>query len=153
MSGRAGRLEPRDVLHGHILDKEFTIREICKKVRWQRDKYRSMQADVASGASLRGNAEDLKKYEIFDKIWGDSPPFPNDEEIKGNAYQTARPRVRGDFEELRDVYRHLTLAVGKIFTDTDEQDPLKRAFELIDDAKACDLNEKVKKQRVLEIKA
>ncbi|XP_037474053.1 probable transcription factor At1g61730, partial [Triticum dicoccoides] len=145
-----GRSQLPDVLHGHIMDrKEFTISEIYEKVRRMRDKYRSMRATVASGAPLRGGADDLRKYEISNKIWGDLPPLPNGGNKKGN--HAPGPRVRRDFEELQDIYPHLALVVEKIAADG--QGPLKRAFELIDDAKARKLNAKVKKQRVLEIKA
>ncbi|KAI5001881.1 hypothetical protein ZWY2020_026531 [Hordeum vulgare] len=139
-----GPCELRDVLQGHILDKkEFAI---------SRDKYRSMRAAAASRVRVHGNAKDLRKYEIFDKIWGDSAPLHNGEKMKGNTYHAPRPRVRRVFKELRDVYPHLALTVGST-VETDGQEPLKKVIELIDDAKARDLKEKVKKQWVLKIKA
>nr|XP_020146998.1 probable transcription factor At1g61730 [Aegilops tauschii subsp. strangulata] len=148
-----GRSQLCDVLHGLIVDKEeFTKSEIYEKVCRMRDKYRSMRATIASGAPLRGGADVLRKYEISNKIWGDSPPLTNGgKKKKGNTNHAPGPRVRRDFEELQDIYPHLALAVEKI--DADGQGPLKRAFEFIDDAKAGQLNAKVKKQRVLEIKA
>ncbi|KAI4968258.1 hypothetical protein ZWY2020_059995 [Hordeum vulgare] len=145
-----GRSELCDVLHGRILDrKEFTVTEIYEKVRRLRDKYHSMRVAAVSGAPLRGGVEDRRKYEISHKIWGDSSPLPNGGKKKGNPYHAQGPRVRRDFEEFRHVYPHLALEVENIAGKV----PLKRVIELIDDAKASQLNDKVKKQRVLEIKA
>ncbi|KAM0846062.1 hypothetical protein ACQ4PT_055916 [Festuca glaucescens] len=137
-----------EVVRGHVVDKkEFTKTQIYEKVRGLRNKYYTMRTTAAAGAPPPGDAEDLRKYELSTKIWGDSLMLPK-REIKENG--SGQALVRREFEELRDMYPHLTLMVEEI-ADGDRCF-LKRAFQFIDDGTARQLDAKLKKQRVSEMK-
>ncbi|CAM0879895.1 unnamed protein product [Alopecurus aequalis] len=140
------RAELTDVVIG-LDKKEFTLVEIYEKVRRMRDRYYKLRGT----AGARGDAEDRHKYELSSKIWGDSLLVPK-REIKQNGPGQAPPKacVRRGFEELRRMYPQLTFLVEQIAVDGREC--LKRAFEFIDDSKARELDAKVKKLRVSEMK-
>ncbi|CAM0906167.1 unnamed protein product [Alopecurus aequalis] len=145
------RAQLRDVILGHLPDKkEFTVTEIYEKVRRLRERYCSMRATVAAGAPPSGDAEDLRNYELSREIWGDLLLFPKREIKENNSDQAPKPRVRREFEDLRHMYPHLTIVVEQIAAG--DHGGLKRAFEFIDDSKARELNAKVKKQQIWEMK-
>lgn len=155
-----GRAELRAILAGRVLDKEeFTVTEIYEKVRRLRGRYEKLRS--AAGAPLPGgDGEELRKYELSKAIWDDlvplaPPPPPKRAKKEGGSGAAADMRVRRGFEELRRLYPNLAVAVDRITTAEhgDMQGAvLKRAFELIDDDTAGELDAKVKKQRVLEVK-
>ncbi|KQJ96045.1 hepatoma-derived growth factor-related protein 2 [Brachypodium distachyon] len=61
-------------------------------------------------------------------------------------------RIRKGFDELQNLYPNLSTYVESIKAQHPCGETLKRAFELIDDEKACTLESKIKKQRVAEVK-
>ncbi|XP_047052777.1 uncharacterized protein LOC124658800 [Lolium rigidum] len=144
-----GRSQLCEVVREHVVDKkEFTKTQIYEKVRGLRNKYYTMRTTAAaSGAPPPGDADDLRKYDLSSKIWGDSLMLPK-REIKENS--SGQPLVRRKFEELRDMYPHLTLMVEEIAGG--DRCFLKRAFEFIDDDTAHQLDAKLKKQRILKMK-
>ncbi|RLM73943.1 hypothetical protein C2845_PM15G00400 [Panicum miliaceum] len=157
-----GRSQLHAALEGRGLDKAvFTVTEIYEKVRRLRDKYCNLRA--AGGPPVpEGGADDgdeVRKYELSTAIWGDQPASVAKKGRSTSADAMppkaggASTRVRRGVEELLGLFPNLASEVEKI-TDDDSLVPvLKRAFELIDDQKAGELDAKVKKQKVREVQA
>ena len=149
-------------LEGRRLDKaEFTVTEIYEKVRRLRTKYCNLR-DARGPPVPEGDAEDgdeVRKYELSAAIWGDQPA---NVAKKGRSTSAgamppkaggAGARLRRGFEELQGLFPNLASKVDKITNDETLQPVLKRAFELIDDQKAGELDAKVKKHKIREVQA
>ncbi|TKW02923.1 hypothetical protein SEVIR_7G030400v4 [Setaria viridis] len=148
-------------LEGRSLDKaEFTVTEIYEKVRRLRTKYCNLRD--AGGPPVPEGGEDggdeVRKYELSKAIWGDQPA---NVAKKGGSTSAAAvavlpkaggaiPRVRRGLEELQGLFPCLAAEVEKVTNDEMLAPVLKRAFEFIDDQKAGELDDKVKKQMVKE---
>ncbi|CAL5036159.1 unnamed protein product [Urochloa decumbens] len=156
-------------LEGRGLDKaEFTVTEIYEKVRRLRLKYcklRDAGGPPAPGAAGDdGGGEEVRKYELSKAIWGDQQlnvAVPKKRGSAGTGVDAdavppeggvASTRVRRGFEELQDLFPCLAATVEKITNDEMLVPVLKRAFELIDDEEAGQLDAKVKKQMLMEVK-
>ncbi|CAL5034082.1 unnamed protein product [Urochloa decumbens] len=144
-------------LEGRSLDKaEFTVTEIYEKVRRLRIKYCNLRD--AGGPPAPGGGDDVRKYELSKAIWGDQSLNLAVPKKGGSAGADAVPlnggvastRVRRGFEELQDLFPCLAAKVEKITNDEMLVQVLKRAFELIDDEKAGQLDAKAKKQMLRE---
>jgi hypothetical protein len=152
-------------LDGCGLDKsEFTVTEIYEKVRRLRTKYANRRSaggvPVPAAAGGAGDGDEARKYELSRSIWGDLPlkkvgashATNASGNGNGNANANAAPgtRARRGIEELQGLYPSLASAVEGI-TDNESLRPvLKRAFQLISDERARQLDAKVKKQRDME---
>ncbi|PUZ46062.1 hypothetical protein GQ55_7G017400 [Panicum hallii var. hallii] len=156
-----GRSQLHAALEGRGLDKAvFTVTEIYEKVRRLRTKYCNLR-DAGGPRVPEGGADDsdeVRRYELSRAIWGDQPA---NVAKKGRSTSAdamplkaggASTRVRRGFEELQGLFPSLASEVEKITKDETLVPVLKRAFELIDDQKAGELNAKVKKQKVREVK-
>ncbi|KAG2570294.1 probable transcription factor At1g61730 [Panicum virgatum] len=149
-------------LEGRRLDKaEFTVTEIYEKVRRLRTKYCNLR-DARGPPVPEGGADDadeVRKYELSAAIWGDQPANVAKKGRSSSAGAMppkaggAGARVRRGFEELQGLFPNLASKVDKITNDETLQPVLKRAFELIDDQKAGELDAKVKKHKIREVQA
>ncbi|CAL5029036.1 unnamed protein product [Urochloa decumbens] len=146
-------------LEGRSLDKaEFTVTEIYEKVRRLRIKYCNLRDAGAPLASGGDDGDEVRKYELSKAIWGDQPLILAVPKKGGSAGANAgspkggvaSTRVRRGFEELQGLFPCLAAKVEKITNDEMLVPVLKRAFELIDDEKAGQLDAKAKKQMLTE---
>ncbi|CAD6261460.1 unnamed protein product [Miscanthus lutarioriparius] len=148
-------------LDGCGLDKsEFTVTEIYEKVRRLRTKYANLRSTggVPMPAGGADDGDEARKYELSRSIWGDLPlsivkkvGASRVTNASGNANAAPGTRVRRGGEELQDLYPSLALTVDGI-TDNESLRPvLKRAFQLISDEKARELDAKMKKQMDKEV--
>jgi len=155
------RSQLRAALDGCGLDKsEFTVTEIYEKVRRLRTKYANLRSagGVPVPAGGADDGDEARKYELSRSIWGDRPlniikKVGASRATKASANANAAPgtRVRRGVDELQDLYPSLALAVEGI-TDNESLRPvLKRAFQLISDEKARELDAKMKKQMAKEV--
>ncbi|CAL5034166.1 unnamed protein product [Urochloa decumbens] len=150
-------------LEGRGLDKaEFTVTEIYEKVRRLRLKYFNLRDAGGPPAPAAGGDDDgdeVRKYELSKAIWGDQSLNLAVPKKGGSAGADAVPpgggvtstRVRRGFEELQGLFPCLAATVEKITNDEMLMPVLKRAFELIDDEEAGQLDAKVKKQMLMEV--
>ncbi|CAL5018737.1 unnamed protein product [Urochloa decumbens] len=128
-------------LEGRGMDKaEFTVTEIYEKVRRLRLKYYDKLRRSTPGDD---DGQEVRKYELSKAIWGDLQLAK-----KGAQGGT---RVRRGFEELQGLFPCLAAQLDKITNDEVLVPVLKRAFELIDDEEAGQLDAKVKKQMLMEM--
>ncbi|CAD6204756.1 unnamed protein product [Miscanthus lutarioriparius] len=153
------RSQLRAALDGCGLDKsEFTVTEIYEKVRRLRIKYANLRS--AGGVPVPAGGDEARKYELSMAIWGDRPlnvpkkvGASRATNASANTNAAPRPgtRVRRGVEELQGLYPSLSLAVEGITDDESLRPMLKRAFQLISDEKARELDAKMKKQMAKEV--
>jgi len=146
-------------LDGRGLDKaEFTVTEIYEKVRRLRIKYANLRS--AGGVPVPAGGDEARKYELSMAIWGDRPlnvpkkvGASRATKARANANAAAAAagtRVRRGVEELQGLYPNLALAVEGITDDDSLRPMVKRAFQLISDEQARELDAKMKKQMTME---